>query len=56
MHVEKALLEVEGITSAQVDLKGKVAIIETDRDVTDAAIKAAVEDAGYDAIKVETAP
>lgn len=52
-HVEEALKEVGGIKSAKVDLKGKVAVIELAKPVEDAKIKAAVEDAGYEATKIE---
>jgi copper chaperone CopZ len=52
-HVEEALKEVSGIKSAKVDLKGKVAVIELEQSVEDAKIKAAVEDAGYEAVKIQ---
>lgn len=53
MHVEEALKEVCGIKSAKVDLKGKVAVIELAHDVDDEKIKAAVEDAGYEATSIQ---
>ena len=52
-HVEAALKEVSGIKSAKVDLKGKVAVIELEQTVEFEKIKAAVEDAGYEAINME---
>jgi copper chaperone CopZ len=52
-HVEEALKEVCGIKSAKVDLKGKVAVIELAHDVEDEKIKAAVEDAGYEATNIQ---
>ena len=52
-HVEEALKEVCGIKSAKVDLKGKVATIELAHDVEDEKIKAAVEEAGYEAVRIE---
>lgn len=55
MHVQNALLEIKGVKSAKVDLNSKIALVEADRDLTEAEIKAAVEDAGYEAVKVETA-
>jgi copper chaperone len=47
-HVENALKEVSGITGVTVDLKEKNAIVELNDDVTDTALKSAVEEAGYD--------
>jgi copper chaperone len=47
-HVENALKEVSGITDVTVDLKEKNAIVELNDDVTDTALKSAVEEAGYD--------
>lgn len=55
MHVQNALLDIEGVKSAKVDLDSKTALVEADRDLTEAEIKAAVEDAGYEAVKVENA-
>ncbi len=52
-HVEEALKEIGGIQSVKVDLKGKFAIIESAKPVDDASIKAAVEDAGYELVRIE---
>lgn len=52
-HIEEALKGVCGIKSAKVDLKGKVAVIELAHEVDDEKIKSAVEDAGYEAVKVQ---
>lgn len=52
-HVEQALKEVSGIKSAKVDLQGKVAVIELANEVEDEKIKAAVEDAGYEATNIQ---
>lgn len=46
-HVKEALLKVDGVTSAKVDLEQKKATIEADSTVTDKALKDAVSDAGY---------
>lgn len=51
-HVEEALKEVNGIKTAKVDLMGKVAVIELDHEVDDGKIKAAVEEAGYEATSI----
>ena len=46
-RVEKALNAIDGI-SAKVDLEKKEAAIELSGTVDDAALKAAVEEAGYE--------
>lgn len=52
MHVENALKELQGVSSVKVSLEGKVADIELSSDVSDEKIKAAIEDAGYEATKI----
>ncbi len=51
-HVTEALKEV-GATDILVDLKGKVATADVDENITNEAIKLAVEDAGYDVTGIE---
>jgi copper chaperone len=51
-HVNNALSEVEGASNIEVNLEGKYAVIEASG-VEDGAIKFAVEDAGYDVVKIE---
>ncbi|HHY64416.1 MAG TPA: heavy-metal-associated domain-containing protein [Clostridiaceae bacterium] len=51
-HVTEALEELQGVKSVKVSLESKTAEIELDRDVDDNAIKAAIEDAGYEAVSV----
>lgn len=51
-HVEEALREVNGVAEVTVDLKGKNAIVTLGRDVADAELKNAVEEAGYDVVSV----
>ena len=46
---KEALLKVDGVTSAKVDLEQKKATIEADSTVSDKALKDAVSDAGYKA-------
>lgn len=46
-HVEKALLEIEGVTKVTVDLKKKKAVVELASDVADDMLMKAVSDAGY---------
>ncbi len=48
MHVKKALEKIDGITSATASHKSGTVTIETSKAVDEAAIKAAVEDAGYE--------
>lgn len=50
-HVKNALDEVTGVSKVNVNLEEKFAIVEGSDD--EAAMKAAVEDAGYDVIKFE---
>ncbi|MDF2700648.1 MAG: heavy metal transport/detoxification protein [Haloplasmataceae bacterium] len=53
MHVETALKEVAGVTSVDVDLKGKSATVVLAKEVEDKALIAAVDEAGYQVIKIE---
>ena len=46
-HVTKALTGVEGVSDVRVSLEEKKAFVEAAPSVSDAALKAAVEDAGY---------
>lgn len=46
-HVEKALSAVEGVASVAVDLESGTAVVALSADVADAALTAAVTDAGY---------
>lgn len=50
-HVKEALEELKGVSKVEVDLASKTATFEGD--VTDAEIKAAIEDAGYDVVRIE---
>lgn len=51
----KALKAVDGVSDASVDLKTKTAVVETDADVADADLVAAVADAGFKAVGVKNA-
>ena len=53
-HVTEALKEIGG-TEVEVSLEKKLASAELADDVTDEAIKAAIEDAGYDVVGIEKA-
>ena len=54
-HVQDALSVVPGVTEVQVNLEAKNAAVTTAADVTDAALTAAVQDAGYEVTGVEDA-
>ena len=51
-RVEKALNAIDGV-SATVDLDAKTAQITAEPQIEDSALKAAVEDAGYEVISIE---
>lgn len=52
-HVEEALKELDGVTSAKANLKEKSAIVELNKDIPADTFKAAIEDAGYELKGVE---
>ena len=51
MRVEKALKGLAGVVSAVVNLEAKTAEIESSSEIDDAAIEAAVDDAGFKVIR-----
>lgn len=51
--VEKALTALPGVEQADVNLEAKQAVVTYSGDLTDAAIKAAVEDAGYEVTEIK---
>ena len=48
-HVEDALMSVDGVTKADVNLKKKRAVVTLSKEVDGAALVAAVKEAGYEA-------
>ncbi len=50
-HVKNALLEVAGVESAEVDL-GKKSAVVNGASFDDAALKAAVAEAGYEVVAI----
>lgn len=52
-HVRKALEEVSGVSKAEVDLQKAQAVVEGDG-FTDEQLRAAVNDAGYTAVRVSS--
>ncbi|HEY8422925.1 MAG TPA: heavy metal-associated domain-containing protein [Thermoclostridium sp.] len=52
-HVHEALIQIDGVKDVRVSLEEKCAEIELAHEVGNDVIKEAVEDAGYDVIKIE---
>ena len=52
-HVHKALTELAGVQEAAVELESKTATVRLDNSVSDDALKAAVEDAGYTLVSIQ---
>lgn len=52
-HVKEALAELNGVSSVDVNLTSRKAVLEASEDINDEAIKAAIDDAGYEVIKIE---
>ena len=50
-HVKAALEDLDGVTSVEVSLEGKNAIVETT--ANDEALKEVIEDEGYDVVEIE---
>ncbi len=51
-HVTKALQGVNGVTSVEVDLKKKTAVVDTDGSVANETLLSAVTEAGYEVKKI----
>ncbi len=51
--VEKALSQVEGVSSAKVDLNKKTATVVLGGSVSDEALKNAVAQAGFEVVSIE---
>lgn len=52
-HVKEALAELSGVTGVEVDLEGKFAVVTASNEISDEAIKAAIDEAGYDVVGIE---
>lgn len=52
-HAKEALSELNGVTEVEVSLEGKYAIVEASQEVTDQAIKEAIEEVGYEVVGFE---
>lgn len=54
-HVHNGLMELKGVSNVNVDLTGKNAVVEFENGamIDDDMLRDAVEDAGYDVVKIE---
>ncbi|SFR72908.1 heavy-metal-associated domain-containing protein [Anaeromicropila populeti] len=53
-HVKAALEELNGVTGVSVSLEKQSAVLEAEESISDSSLKEAVEEAGYDVVKLET--
>ncbi|WP_026476258.1 heavy-metal-associated domain-containing protein [Alkaliphilus transvaalensis] len=53
-HVKEALTGVDGVISADVNLVEKIVVVETNSDVSNEAIKAAINTEKYYVVGIET--
>jgi copper chaperone CopZ len=51
MHTKKELEKINGVISAKADADKGQAVVEMEKEVAEAKLKAAVEEAGYEYIK-----
>ena len=54
-HVTEALVNLPGVTGADVSLEKNQAIVTLANDVADDVLKAAIDEAGYDVTGIELA-
>jgi Copper chaperone len=52
-RVKNALSALPGVKEVSVDLDGKCALVEADTALSDADLKGAVEDAGYEVVSIQ---
>ncbi|GAA0125076.1 heavy metal-associated domain-containing protein [Clostridium sp. CTA-19] len=52
-HVNECLSGLEGVTSVEVNLEGKSAIIECNKEIGENIIKSALDEYGYEAVNFE---
>jgi len=53
-HVTEALKEIEGVRSVKVTLETKSAEVDLVNDVDESKLKDAIDEVGYELVKVET--
>lgn len=51
-RVEKALMDLDGVTKANVNLETKEVKVELSADISNNLLRDAIEDAGYDVVEV----
>ena len=49
-HVEKALMAVDGVASAEADVEKGVAVVQLEKDVDGSVLAKAITDAGYEVL------
>lgn len=54
-HVEEALKDLEGVISAKANLEEKNATVELNQEISDSIFKEAIEDVGYEVVKIQSA-
>lgn len=52
-RIESSLKALEGVNSVKVDLQGKVATVELNKEVKDEEFVRAIDDAGYEVTRIE---
>jgi copper chaperone CopZ len=52
-HVTEALKDVTGVSNVSVSLSDKKAVIDVKEDISDAVLKKAVEEVGYDVVDIQ---
>ena len=53
MHTKKELEKIDGVISAEADYDQGQAVVEMEKEVAEDKLKAAVEEAGYEYIKLK---
>tara|TARA_Y100001933_G_C18514097_1_gene361982 strand:+ start:261 stop:473 length:213 start_codon:yes stop_codon:yes gene_type:complete len=53
MRVENTLGELEGVTSASVDLQAKQAVVDLTAEVSNESISQAIDDIGFEVVRIE---
>ena len=54
-HVTEALKNLDGVTKVDVSLEKNNAVVELNNDIADEAFISAIDEAGYDVVKIENA-
>lgn len=52
-HATEALSELNGVSNVEVKLEEKYALINVESNVTDTDIEAAIDEVGYEVVKIE---